>query len=289
MGCLSILRLPVEFKTDYFDLHQFLQSNELNQCSDLHIAFALWKCGGIHLRPFLRPTFAGAMAQLLISGEEHLRAGRLDEALRCFELTIEQTPDSHRAIYLSALTHLKLSQEATALLQFNRALELNPDNPNYLADLAVTKLRLGDGAGALLDLDRCVQLDPQNSYRYSLRAFARNSMGDVQGAITDYQRAVELDPEDAIAYNNLGMAEESLGYVQSANDRFATADRLSGVKQQPKDHTIAFKQKHSPEQSSSEGIQPKTYWDVVRGVITSADERKEFWKFLGNMFKSDVQ
>jgi Flp pilus assembly protein TadD len=231
------------------------------------------------------------MSSHLFVGEEHLRAGRLDEALQSFELAIESAPDDHRAIYYSALTHLKLSQETTALLQFNRALELSPDNANYISDLAVAKLRLGDNGGALRDLDRCVQLDPSNSYRYSLRAFARNSAGDVAGAIEDYRKAVDLDPEDSIAYNNLGLAEEMLGYNDRAQQNFATADRLAGIQTAPKDHTIRFDHKKTEvlEQMTVENDRPTTYLEVVKRIFTRKADRKEFLDFLGSMFKPSAK
>lgn len=226
----------------------------------------------------------------IAQGENLLRAGRLEEALDAFSLVIEQRPDSHRAIYFSALAHLKMNHETTALLQFVRALELSPDNPDYLSDLAVTKVRLGDSSGAMRDLDRCVQLDPGNSYRYSLRAFVRNGMGDVEGAITDYRKAVELDPEDPIAHNNLGLAEEKLGYGESASGNFAKADRLSGIGTAPADHTIDLTGKKGRREADPAGTSsPDGYWSILKRLLTDGREREEFMDFIGSMFKSSAK
>jgi tetratricopeptide (TPR) repeat protein len=241
------------------------------------------------------PEKQNVMGQYLADGESYLKKGDLNNALRCFELALEVAPDSHRAMYLSALTHLKLDNEATALVQFGRALEMDPDNPNYLADMAVTKLRLGDKDGAMIDLDRCVELDPGYSYRYSLRAFVRTSMGDVHGAIADYQRAVELDPEDSIAYNNLGMVQEQLGYGNHANENFAKADQLSGRTAAPADHTIDFSRRPMPaaamnqadEMSLAEPPSPgiADYLTVIGAVITDKAQRQEFFRFIREMFR----
>jgi Flp pilus assembly protein TadD len=233
-------------------------------------------------------------------GESHLKAGRLPEALRSFELAMEFAPHDHRAIYFSALVHLKLGQEATALLLFNRALELDHDNATYLSDLAVTKVRLGDKHGAMHDLDRCVQLEPDNSFRYSLRAFVRNSMGNVQGAIDDYNRAIELDPEDTIAINNLGMAEESFGYNESAQQHFALADKLSGITSAPKDHTIELSGRanskapadvsHAEEQvMPDESFSFRYYLDTVKRVITDKKVRDDFFRFAGGLIKTNTK
>lgn len=239
------------------------------------------------------------MARHLKDGEAHLSAGRLEDAMRSFELALEQAPDSHRAIYFSALTHLKLGQEATALVQFNRALELDPNNPNYLSDLAVTKVRLGDKVGAMRDLDRCVELQPDYSYRYALRAFVRSSLGDLQGAVDDYRKAVELDPEDAIALNNLGMAEEKLGYEGRAQELFAKADRIMGLPESPRDHTIDLSSSRKKAGSGKEKEDTDTpnvpahgfreYWSTILKVFTEKGQRDEFLRFTGSLFKQGAK
>jgi Flp pilus assembly protein TadD len=248
-----------------------------------------------HIARPIRVNFAVSnmdMASHLTQGEEHLRAGRTDEAVRSLEMAVESAPDDHRAVYLLALAHLRQGHETTALVGFKRALSMSPDNVTYLSDLAVAKLRLGDRSGALSDLDRCIDLDPHYSFRYSMRAFARNAAGDVVGAVEDYRRAVELDPGDPIAFNNLGMAEESLGYADSAKEHFAKADSLSGISPAPPDHTIRVRKESSRTASTAEappaekgeaGV--REYLGTIGSIFTDSGQRREFIDFTLNLIR----
>lgn len=225
------------------------------------------------------------MNEQLEKGKVLINEGKIQEALNCFEVLVESNPTNHLAVYYVGLCHLKLDNVASSILHFNRALDLAPNTVIYLSDRAVAKLRAKDQHGSLADLDKCVELEPNYSYRYSLRAFIKNSFGDVEGAITDYKKAVELDPEDSIALNNLGMCEEAQGYKSSAQRRFEAADKLSGVAEEGRNHTIELNKSSENEESQELKMQNQTYWSTIRSVFTDSKQREEFFKFTSDLFK----
>jgi Flp pilus assembly protein TadD len=221
-------------------------------------------------------------------GKELLDQGQIDAAIEQFQLTVEALPSHHEAVYLLGLAYLRSEHFPLALMQFDRALELSPNNPNYLSDRGVVKLRMKDQQGALHDLNRCVELDPNYSFRYSLRAFVRNAIGDIHGAMEDYEKAVSLDPTDPIAYNNLGLCQEQLGYQSQAERNFRMADKLEGIDRPDvvSDHTVSLSDKSSIATTELKTeLEPSTYLNIIKRVFTDPNERAEFFRFTGNLFK----
>lgn len=160
-----------------------------------------------------------------------------------------------------------------------------PANGDIIHDHAVCVFQLGRTKEALQAFDRAVALEPDHAYRYASRAWIKAAMKDVDGAIADYKKALELDPEDAITLNNLGLLEEQYGMRKSAQEKFKRADTLMGIlKDAGVDPPKAPEQKE-PE-TTTEPAPPSTVWREMKAVLTDADQRKAFWTFVKNGFRS---
>ena len=177
-------------------------------------------------------------------------------------------------------------QWAEAERLFAALREEGPDDGNLIHDHAVCIFQLGRKKEALQELDRAAALEPDNPYRYSSRAWMRAAMKDVDGAIADYRKALDLDPDDAIALNNLGLLEEQYGMRKSAQERFRRADTLMGIMKEAGVDPPAPNEAPAGDTPPTEPQGKSSLWKEMAGVFTDAAQRRAFFAFIRNGFRS---
>jgi tetratricopeptide (TPR) repeat protein len=210
--------------------------------------------------------------------EELIKAGKYELALKSIEDSLSSDQYNLSLLSLKATVLTKSERFEAAVSTHNSLINLLPNNAEYYAERGITYHKMGESKLCLSDFGKAVDLDPDNGYRYSSRAFIKDHLGDQMGALEDYNKAVELDPDDAVSLNNRGLVEEKLGRKQLAQESFAKADNISGIDLgTPLEPEVgAVTKKTKPESSLS--IQ--YLFNVIRNLISSAAERKKFYKFL---------
>jgi len=147
---------------------------------------------------------------------------------------------------------------------------------------------------AMSDFDTSVKMEPENPFRYASRAFIKDHLNDLEGAKKDYQKALELDPEDAISHNNLGLVLGKMGSHKKAEKHYEDAEKLDpknfGMKkstEQKEDFTPQPKPEPAPmPEIKSEKQKEVSFGSTLKSLLTSAEERREFWGFVKTkMFK----
>jgi len=169
-----------------------------------------------------------------------------------------------------------------AIYWYTRALSLAA-NADVYSERAVSYFHNDQLKEALEDMDRAQEMEPDRAYRYASRAYIRDAMGDVEGAVRDYEKAIELDPDDAIAHNNLGLLIEKLGYHQKAKVLFDFADAIA--KKEQGDESATVERPRNIQSDLNKERKETSLRNEMLKVFTSADQFKEFLRFVGNGFK----
>ena len=195
------------------------------------------------------------------TGEEHLKAGRYREAVRCYEKGLERNPSNAELHLRMARLLGKGEYHKRALGEYKKALDIDP---NYAAaHIEVASLlenNLNDREGALLHYKRYLQLAPSGpddrnvkaaverlsravdelkKYRemvkkYPLRAEAHYNLavilqerGMLDEAIAEYKKTVQQKPDFDRAYFNLGAVYMRRGYYDRAIHMYQKAIQLN--------------------------------------------------------------
>ncbi len=221
---------------------------------------------------------------LLDKGKRLCENKQFDEAINVFQEGLMLSPAHPELLYNQAKAYFRVQKLQEAKKNFDQLLVQDPHNPELLSERGVLFHHLGDNQSALSDLDRAQQLDVNNPFRYSSRAWIKAKDGDIKGAIADYEKAIELDPEDAISYNNKGLLEEQLGYKEKAKKSFDQSNKIQGY--EPKFRDTGTKKSSTEEKQKEPPVQNKVrpgvkdVFKTTRELLSSAEERKAFWKFL---------
>jgi tetratricopeptide (TPR) repeat protein len=147
-------------------------------------------------------------------GEDHLNAGRYQEAITAFSEAIRLDSGYVEAWFYRAIAYLDLGNFDRAIADFSQVLKLAPNADNefksYVFYLRGTcyglKQNAQDADRAIADFTEAIRLDPRNDDAYAMR-------GDLYGiykenwtqARADFEQALRINPNNAIAKDRLNI------------------------------------------------------------------------------------
>ena len=147
------------------------------------------------------------LPDLMAEGSEHLNAGRVDEAIKVFEMAVTvQGAEMEDLHYNYALALAKKGRAKEAIQQYERALEIWPDYPealNNLGNLLVKEKRFGE---AIKYFQEAVEIEPDYAKGYNNLGTALGQDGRANEALLQFLKAVQIDPDYIEARYNLAMS-----------------------------------------------------------------------------------
>ncbi len=164
-------------------------------------------------------------------GVEAMDRGRLDEARRHFEQSLNDLAPPLRAGYREAHTNLGLlsiqqGRGEDARRELEQVLAIEPGFAAAHNDLALLGLRQGRVEEARIEAQRAVDLRPDFVDAHFNLALALQAEGRLAEAAGHFDRVVRLSPADAEAHAQLGRLLAALGRGAEARAHLAEAVRL---------------------------------------------------------------
>jgi predicted TPR repeat methyltransferase len=193
-------------------------------------------------------------------GNEHWRAGRLDEAAAVFRSVAEDDPDRYKALNnlglvleaqertedaeraFRAATELRpdaaicrfnhgrvlymLGRLPEAASRFVEAARLDPSSADTFHNLGITLQQLESYAEAEAAYRRSIEIAPDSPIDHRCLADVLTALGRVAEAVAPARRAVELDPEEPAGHYRLGHVLTSLGRIAEAEASYRRSIEL---------------------------------------------------------------
>jgi Tfp pilus assembly protein PilF len=207
------------------------------------------------------------VADLPVGARQHFKygaalqvAGRLDEAIEQYRITLASDPKDAAAHYNLASLLMAQSKIDEAVNHFEQALRLDPRAAKYHNDYAYALERLGRNDEARAQYEMALRLQPKSAvYHYTYGAYLLKTHGlneamaqlrealrlkpdyieahyelgnalfaenDLEEAKTHYLEAIRLDPKRAEVLNNLGNIYFQQGQISQAIVQYEEALRL---------------------------------------------------------------
>ena len=167
---------------------------------------------------------AGDLSRLLPpSGIEHnnegltlRRKGRLDEAIRYFQASIQVAPDLVNAHRNLAVTLVMKGRVDQAISHFRTTLRLDPEDAQTHFNLALALESRGKVRDAMSHYRQALQFRMDYAEAHNNLAVILASQGRTEEAISHYRSALQIRPEFVKVQNNLGLALQSQGKIHEA-------------------------------------------------------------------------
>jgi tetratricopeptide (TPR) repeat protein/tRNA A-37 threonylcarbamoyl transferase component Bud32 len=137
--------------------------------------------------------------------------GRYDEAIRCFDKALELDPQGASAWNNKGVSLGGLGRHNEAIRFYDKALELDPRNAVAWANKGGSLNDLGRHDDAIWCFEKAIELDPSNADAWCNKGGSLNDLGRYNDAIWCFEKAIELDPSNAGAWSNNGVSLDGLG------------------------------------------------------------------------------
>jgi len=160
-------------------------------------------------------------------GADHLKAGRLEQAVETLQTVLRRNPDNVDAMLFLANTYCKQDRkidDAEALLR--RATQVAPDYVSAWLSLGSLLLERGKRDQAIEAYRTATRLEPAHAAAWGLLASAYGPAGHPDMAARAYAKALQLNPEIANVHHGYGHVLKTLGDQEAALDAYREAIRL---------------------------------------------------------------
>ena len=160
-------------------------------------------------------------------GADHLKAGRLEEAVSTLQSALRKSPDNVDAMVFLANAYCKQEKkidDAEALLR--RATQLAPDYVSAWLSLGSLLLERGKREQAIEAYRTATRLEPGHAAAWGLLASAYGPAGQPEKGARAFARAIELNPEIANVHHGYGHVLKTLGDQDAALSAYREAIRL---------------------------------------------------------------
>jgi 2-haloalkanoic acid dehalogenase type II len=151
---------------------------------------------------------AEAIAALVQLANEHVQAGRFDEAEKLLRPILAEAPNHHRAMHLLGILAVKHNRLDEALGLMERSIVLAPREGNYHRNICELYRILGRFDDALAAGRRAVTFAPDDVHSHHNLAVLHFYRHELDKAIAAAERALTIDPKFANAH--LRIAEAAL-------------------------------------------------------------------------------
>jgi len=144
----------------------------------------------------------------------------------CWTMLTVAVGQDAKSYYEQAMEKAQAGKLEEAIKLFDKSIELKPDEVVSWYNRGIAKNMLGLYEQALPDFEQTIKLYPGYKKGYLNRGTTKKHLTDYEGAIADYTYSIKLDPDYADAFYNRGLVYEMLSKRDSACADFNKALQL---------------------------------------------------------------
>jgi tetratricopeptide (TPR) repeat protein/predicted Ser/Thr protein kinase len=172
------------------------------------------------VQPIVSKAKEGAVDALLEEGDTYAREGKLDEALRAYQMALQVDPDLIPAYLRTGDILLQQGEFQRAVEQYQEALNREPDDAEAHIKLAFALSRLERWPEAGDHYQAAVELRPTSALAHAGLARYYIAVGDLDSARREAEQALEIAPDLPEAHFVLGLYHHVGGNRREAIQEF---------------------------------------------------------------------
>ena len=161
-----------------------------------------------------------------ISGVCLKALGRLDAAIKNFQISLDIKPDYFEVSYNLGLTFQQIGNFDNAIKSFKVAIKYKPDYAEAHANLAHTLKQVGHLEGAISSYRKTISIRPNYSEAYNNLGNILIDIGQINEAKKCFEEAIKIKPNFAEAFNNLGNIMRDYGQLDNAYKSYLSASKI---------------------------------------------------------------
>jgi tetratricopeptide (TPR) repeat protein len=153
-------------------------------------------------------------------GNEHVRAGKPEEAIAYFRKALALKPDYDIAVVNMANAYRQLGRDEEALVGYRRFLELDPRNPQVRYQVAQILIDRKQHDAARVELRAALEQEPKLAAARNALGVIDITAGNLARAEREIREAIRQREDVRLAHFNLALIAESRGDLDTARQEY---------------------------------------------------------------------
>jgi len=149
--------------------------------------------------------------------------GKLNDAIKNFDIALKLKPDFFEVNYNLGLTQHQLGNTLSAVENYKIVLKHKPDHAEVHANLGNALQALGQVQNAISSYEKAIEIKPTMAEAHNNLGNILREYGQLNKASESYEKALNLKPNFAEVYNNLGIVQMELGNYNAALELYKRA------------------------------------------------------------------
>ena len=152
--------------------------------------------------------------------------GKLNDAIKNFDIALKLKPDFFEVNYNLGLTQYQLGNALSAVENYKKVLKHKPDYAEAHANLGNAFETLGQAQNAISSYEKAIEIKPNMAEAHNNLGNIFREYGQLNKASECYEKAIEIKPNMAEAHNNLGNIFREYGQLNKASESYEKALNL---------------------------------------------------------------
>jgi tetratricopeptide (TPR) repeat protein len=188
-------------------------------------AFLRWLWSSTYFKPLLISLVVISVASMeAFATRSYLRHWR--DSVSLFEHMATLTPDAAPVRGMLGVAYIEQGRVDEAVKNFNLALEKDPNRIEVLLNLAKLYAQRNDTKQAFNYYQKVLDIQPANFKAIDAIGLALMDAGKFDDAIEFYRIGIKYNPNKSLLHANLGVALAKKGQIDEAITEFRTAEKL---------------------------------------------------------------
>jgi len=160
-------------------------------------------------------------------GKALVNMGRIDEAISCFNKSLEINASNPASLNLLAIALSQgLNKYSEAIIIFDQILQTNPSDFDALIGKGMSLGNEGDLSGSMACFEQATQVRPREPSGWNNKGVVLRGMGRYQDALTCFSKAITLDSSYEPARQNREATMQDMNQERSADPSMSTENML---------------------------------------------------------------
>ena len=173
-------------------------------------------------------------------GEEHLKAGRVEEAVASLTRAMQEDIPRYRAWFRMGTLFYALGKLDEAEKAFHSAIERNPDVAKVWYNLGVCQAEQGKLGAARNNFRGVLGLDRRFAKAWDWLGLLQFNSGEYLPARRSFVRCLAVDRKSANGWHNLGMLYRTMGRDEESAHCLEQSRKLGGVEEKERFSPMGF-------------------------------------------------
>jgi len=174
---------------------------------------------GYIINKIFSPSMSNSIDEMLLQAYDLVEDGNYSEALRLYDLILDECPDNVRALVDKGATLQNIGKMKKAIFSYDKVLAIDSDNLDALLNKGAALHSDQKYLQAIECYDEALKVDNRCTMALAYKGLSLGEMGDLENAIKYFKKALSIDKSYDLARISNDLAKDLLKSIKEKKSK----------------------------------------------------------------------